>query len=238
MEKNKLIIYAIFIGLHAYGQKDSITRINTRLKIDYNFNHGAFTGSDLQEFTQHILRVEYKGYYASATTTPINTISLGRYQRIFWKEEAVGVLHIQAGLRFEGSGGNISMRYTHWWKRKIIPFLGIVNFFSGRPNDVNGSDVYVVNTGAMYTIHDRKVLTLTLFQDISDFQKTVTSLRYKYTWDKHIFDITGILGSEDNIGVSGRYTFKKIYIQSSYFKNIDFSKRSQYTIGLGYRTTL
>lgn len=238
MEKSKLVILCIFVQLHIYSQQDSIKKKTDQFIVDYNINIGQTNFENTKATTQHNLRTDFKGYYASLVTAPINIISIGKYQRIPWSKETLGILKIKGGIRFKGQGGNVSLRYTHWWKRKVVPFLGITDFISGRPNDPDGSDVYVVTAGGIYSINDQKMWTVSIFQDLSDNRKTVASIRYKYIYYSHILECTGIFGTQNNTGIVSRYQYKKWYIQSSYFNNIDFSQRTQWFIGIGRKITL
>lgn len=238
MEKSKIAVLFMLVHLNMYSQKDSIRKNTDQFKINYNVNIGEIASNNSEKIVQHNLRTDFKGYYASLVTEPINIISVGKYQRIPWSKETLGILEIKGAVRFRGQGGNISLRYTHWWKRKIVPFLGVTDFISGRPNDPNGSDVYVLTAGGIYAINDRKMLVLSIFQDFSNSNKTVASLRYKYVYNSHAIELTGIFGSQNNNGIVSKYHYKKWYIQTSYFKNIDFSQKNQWFLGIGRKITL
>jgi len=217
--------------------RDSLIRPKSSIKAEYRFSRIERTGRFDQSFNAHRLRIDAWGNFLQIDTDPLNLITVGRYQRILYKND-VGVLRPHVSLRYEGDGGSVGLSYTHWWKHKAIPTLALTRYWAGRPNDLTGADVYIINPRIRYGISDYKTITFDIYQDLSVLENSVVGIKYQQAFGKKKYQtltLGALGGTQGTYGFNANYKYRGAFIFGTYNKNIDFSGLDQSQIGIGYQ---
>lgn len=233
-------VCCLFLCTLSFGQTQDQQKIDTlatlgSVKVDYNYGYVSDSGNSEQTHNQHLFRVDYSKNYIQWTSRPLNTISIGRYQKIKWNKDNTGVVRPEISYRYVGEGWAIGTRYTHYWKYKVIPYLNVSYYINGRPTVLNGGNVTILTLGGFTQVNKNWRSGLGLFQDLTDSKKTTLVVTNIYRKKNLFIENYLIIGTKQSHGFNLRIGYGNFYIHSGYNNNIDFSELDRFTNGIGYK---
>lgn len=213
---------------------------NKKNKITYQFSHLEDSGNFDAKYQQHQLRIDISKNYISLVTEPIERIRIGRYQKITWNKEKkiAGVFQPEIAFSYNNPGYSFGVKYTHYWKKRIIPYLGVTNYGNGRENIISSENVSILNIGGSTDLSAAWKIGFGIFQDLSEIKNivTLTSIQYKY---KQISIKSYInIGTNSNVGINNQLGYRRFFILGGFNNNIDFSRQQRLNIGAGYKITI
>lgn len=239
MLRSLIIFFIAFLSNPTFSQKKKRDSLGKKeFGLEYRLDAIYDTGSSQTNFRQHFARIDYAKNYIEWKTNPLNIISAGRYQKINWSKNHVGVIRPEVSYRYAGSGWSIGSRYTHYWKHRIVPYVDITYHSSGRETIQDGNSVTVLSLGGFSQVSDTWRIGSNIILDTKDSEKYVAVINNNYQ-KKNFFIKNYIwIGGKSVKGISCQIGYKYFYLQTSFSKRIDFSERDRSSIGLGVKYSI
>jgi glycosyltransferase involved in cell wall biosynthesis len=176
-------------------------------------------------FDNQNIYIGYKRLYATLTTTPYNTASIGGY---------FGPITIDTRYQWESKRASIKAQYEHWFGN-FVPRLIVGYGTSELTTSVTDPSFPTAGLGFNYYFENKSNIGIEAIKEFGRLEGITYSLKTKIikksTW--------GLLGlsvtSFGDPGAFGQIGYEWLYLHGDYYQNFDFNNFDRISFGIGVK---